>query len=68
MSCCEDIQTNKPMLGYEQALELMLHAARPLSETDNLRIEQALGRVLAKPVVSSLDVPAWDNSAMDGYA
>ncbi len=68
MSCCQDLQTNKPMLGYEQALELMLQAAKPLTETESLPIEQALGRVLAKPVVSSFNVPLWDNSAMDGYA
>jgi molybdopterin molybdotransferase len=31
-------------------------------------LQQALGRVLAADVVSPIDVPAHDNSAMDGYA
>jgi molybdopterin molybdotransferase len=31
-------------------------------------IRDALGRVLARDVVSAIDVPAHDNSAMDGYA
>ena len=31
-------------------------------------IAQALGRVLADDVISPIDVPAHDNSAMDGYA
>jgi len=35
---------------------------------ERLPIRSALGRVLARDVVSSIDVPAHDNSAMDGYA
>ncbi len=31
-------------------------------------VEEALGRVLARDVVSAEEVPGWDNSAMDGYA
>jgi molybdopterin molybdotransferase len=31
-------------------------------------LDDALGSVLAEDVVSPLDVPAWTNSAMDGYA
>ena len=33
-----------------------------------LALRSALGRVLARDVVSPIDVPAHDNSAMDGYA
>ena len=44
-------------------------ALRPLDATrDACRCAQALGRVLAADVVSPIDVPAHDNSAMDGYA
>lgn len=31
-------------------------------------LDDALGSVLAEDVVSQLDIPAWTNSAMDGYA
>ncbi|HEY0350520.1 MAG TPA: molybdopterin molybdotransferase MoeA, partial [Gemmatimonadales bacterium] len=31
-------------------------------------LDDALGSVLAEDVVSPLDIPAWTNSAMDGYA
>ena len=31
-------------------------------------LDDALGGVLAEEVVSPLDIPAWTNSAMDGYA
>src|SRR5262249_54877481 len=36
--------------------------------TERLNLRAALGRVLAEDVISPLDVPAHDNSAMDGYA
>jgi molybdopterin molybdotransferase len=35
---------------------------------ERVQILEALGRVLATPIVSPLTLPAWDNSAMDGYA
>ena len=41
---------------------------RPVTDTETLPLAQALGRVLAADVVSPIDVPAHDNSAMDGYA
>jgi molybdopterin molybdotransferase len=37
-------------------------------ESETVPLHQALGRVLAADVVSPIDVPAHDNSAMDGYA
>jgi molybdopterin molybdotransferase len=40
----------------------------PITGTERLHIRAALGRVLAEDVVSGIDVPAHDNSAMDGYA
>jgi molybdopterin molybdotransferase len=35
---------------------------------ERVQVLEALGRVLATPIVSPLTLPAWDNSAMDGYA
>jgi molybdopterin molybdotransferase len=35
---------------------------------ESLALRAALGRVLAEDIVSTIDVPAQDNSAMDGYA
>ena len=35
---------------------------------EQVAIRAALGRVLARDVISGIDVPAQDNSAMDGYA
>jgi molybdopterin molybdotransferase len=35
---------------------------------ERVALPEALGRVLASPAISPITVPAWDNSAMDGYA
>jgi len=43
-------------------------ALRPITDTQTVPLLQATGRVLAADVVSPIDVPAHDNSAMDGYA
>lgn len=56
------------MLEFDTALDRLLAAARPISATESVALSAALGRVLAAPVVASLDVPGFDNSAMDGYA
>ena len=40
----------------------------PLADIETVPLNAALHRVLAAPVVSTIDVPGWDYSAMDGYA
>jgi len=54
--------------SYEEALALLLGHARPVTGHERVALAEALGRVLSEPVVSPIDVPGWDNSAMDGYA
>lgn len=49
------------------ALEALLADVAPLS-AEKLSLQNASGRVLADPVIATLDVPPFDNSAMDGYA
>ncbi len=56
------------LLRYEAALERLIAAARPLAARESVGLRQALGRVAAVAVRSAIDVPAWDYSAMDGYA
>lgn len=61
--CCA-----KPGLTpVEQALASILESVRPVTETQTLGLTDALGRVLAEALISPLDVPPADNSAMDGY-
>lgn len=56
------------VLSYEDALNLLLEHALPLERCETVDTANALGRVLATAVVSAIDVPPADNSAMDGYA
>jgi len=56
------------LLSYDQAVEQLVAAAVPIIERQQVALREALGRVLAEPVVSAIDVPGWDYSAMDGYA
>lgn len=56
------------MITYNEALKLFLDHAKVAVGTETVPTLYAEGRVLAEAVVSSIDVPAWDNSQMDGYA
>lgn len=56
------------MLTVDQARDWLLQRAQAVRTTETLPLLQALGRVLAEPVLATVDVPPQDNSAMDGYA
>lgn len=49
------------------ALEMLRSCVKPL-EAESVPLDQALDRTLARDVVSAQRVPAFDKSAMDGYA
>jgi molybdopterin molybdotransferase len=55
------------MIGFDEAIALLLDAARPLA-SENVPITEAGGRVLAESVVAAVSSPPCDCSAMDGYA
>jgi molybdopterin molybdotransferase len=56
------------MLSFEEARHLLLATVVPVLGDERISITQALGRVLAQPVVARQDVPAFAYSSMDGYA
>lgn len=56
------------LLSYEDAVAQLVAAAKPMLSSEVVALRDALGRVLAEAVVSTIDVPGWDYSAMDGYA
>lgn len=62
------MNTKKPMLSAQEALDLLVGAARVVSESETLATVEATGRVLAADQLSQLDVPPMDNTQMDGYA
>ena len=55
-------------LTTQQARRQLLQAVVPVTGREVLPLREALGRILAVDIVAPHDVPAHDNSAMDGYA
>lgn len=55
------------MLDLETAVAQVL-AALPAGQSERIPLRESAGRILAETILSPLDLPAFDNSAMDGYA
>jgi molybdopterin molybdotransferase len=55
-------------LSLEEALSKALAATHVVSDIETISLFSAHRRVVAQDVVATLDVPPWDNSAMDGFA
>lgn len=55
------------MISVEQALAEVFSLVEP-SETEEISLIEASGRVLRQPVTANRDQPPFDGSAMDGYA
>jgi molybdopterin molybdotransferase len=65
-SCLSGYDPNA--LHVAQAQQFIARLVKPVADTEVMAIRDALGRVLAQDVICAIDVPAHDNSAMDGYA
>ena len=57
----------RKLLTIEEAQELVLAHVEPLP-AETVAVENAVGRVLAEPASSTIDLPPFDSSAMDGFA
>ena len=66
LSCADDYDPNS--MPVDKAREFIRRFLSPVTTVERVHVRAALGRVLAADVISPLDVPAHDNSAMDGYA
>ena len=56
------------MITVSEAHDRLRRNSRVRVDNESVDLNDCLGRVLAADVVSSIDVPPADNSAMDGYA
>jgi len=56
------------LLSVEAAQRALLDGVSPLTEVRQAGLCDALGQVMSTDVASLIDVPGFDNSAMDGYA
>jgi molybdopterin molybdotransferase len=66
VSCMDDYDPEA--LPVETARRVIRSLVTPVTASERVAVRASLGRVLGADVVSTLDVPAHDNSAMDGFA
>ncbi|AFH50509.1 Molybdopterin biosynthesis enzyme MoeA [Ignavibacterium album JCM 16511] len=56
------------MINYNEALEIIKHEIEKLTlHTEDIDILESYNRILAEDVVADVDLPPFDNSAVDGY-
>jgi molybdopterin molybdotransferase len=63
---CDQVQ--QPLLAMDEALDFLLNAVVINTNTQLVSLDNSLYQVLAQDVCSTINVPDFDNSAMDGYA
>lgn len=57
-----------PLLPIPDMERMIAERVQPVAETETVGLAGARGRVLAADVISPIDLPPFDNSAVDGYA
>lgn len=63
-----DVCNTPGLLSIETAIQNILGSITPVKDVETISIMQSVDRVLASDVKSTINVPAHNNSAMDGYA
>lgn len=56
------------LMPLQSAVDALLSRTACLVDVESCPLAEAVGRVLAEPVIAQINVPPADNSAMDGYA
>jgi molybdopterin molybdotransferase len=65
-SCADDYDPNS--MSVAKARDYIKRYLSPVSEQQTIPVRESLGRILADDIISPVNVPNHDNSAMDGYA
>jgi len=65
---CDSPVFNQSLMGVDEALEFLLDASVTTEKKESVSLDDSLGRILACDIHSTINVPGFDNSAMDGYA
>ena len=63
----DDASGARHALTYSDALDALLALVSPRG-VEQVALEQSIGHALARPIVSPVSLPPWDNAGMDGYA
>lgn len=62
------MKTSSSSLSVESALNCIREWVHPLAGTEKVSLPKTLFRVLAEDIIAPVNVPPWNNAAMDGYA
>lgn len=54
-------------LPVDEAIRRILDISKPVSESEKISSKESVNRILADDMYAQRDIPAYDNSAMDGY-
>src|SRR5262249_8781733 len=57
-----------PLLPVDEVERIIRERVTPVAEIETVALHTAAGRVIARDVVAPIDLPPFDNSAVDGYA
>ena len=60
--------TTLDTLSMQEACAKATDAAQAKSDSQIVTLTDALGRIVAKPVIAKKNLPSFDNAAMDGFA
>lgn len=62
------MESKQGLLPFDEAQAQIFQQITPVTETETVSVKEALGRTLGEEIISPINVPAYNNSAMDGYA
>ena len=61
-------KNNKKRISLEKAVLILQKKIKCIKKTQKIKLNSALGRILSKNIISKINVPSFNNSAVDGYA
>ena len=67
-SDCGCDQDKSKLLSADDALAYLTGSINAIDESQTVKLDEGLSRVLSNDMISKINVPGFDNSAMDGYA
>ena len=59
---------SKKRISLEKAVSILEKRIKCIKKTQKIKLDQSLSRILSKDIISKLNVPPFNNTAVDGYA
>ena len=64
----DSLPDGQALLPLREAVRLLFERTQAVAGTEAVPLAEAVGRILAEPIVALIDLPGFDNSAVDGFA